>query len=186
MVRPVRPTSCITTRGNNSTPHRDPTDPPQQRGHKRKGRGTYANDRPPLSSISSRDTGEPRWWVCDHANRHTCRTLMADNIPAGSATLSTDEWQRDHGSHAVHASTGHSAREWARDDEGDGRRAVHGNRCEGAGTALRTSLRTFRGVHKRYLHLDVATYEAMVNTTRVTPLIRRMCVGDPSVHTGYT
>jgi hypothetical protein len=36
-------------------------------------------------------------------------------------------------------------------------------------------------------HLYVATYEAMVNTKRVTPhLIRRMCIGDPSVHTGYT
>jgi transposase-like protein len=56
-----------------------------------------------------------------------------------------------------------------------------------AGAALRTYLRAFRGVHKQYLHLYVATYEAMVNTKRVTPhLIRRMCVGDPSAHTGYT
>jgi hypothetical protein len=32
---------------------------------------------------------------------------------------------------------------------------------EGAGTALRTYLRAFQGVHKQYLHLYVATYEAM-------------------------
>jgi hypothetical protein len=40
---------------------------------------------------------------------------------------------------------------------------------------------------KRYLHLYVATYGAMVNTKRVTPhLIRRMSIGTLSVHTGYT
>jgi hypothetical protein len=52
---------------------------------------------------------------------------------------------------------------------------------------LRTYLRVFRGVHKEYLHLHVATYEAMVNAKRVTSLlIRRMCVGNPAVHTRYT
>jgi hypothetical protein len=71
--------------------------------------------------------------------------------------------------------------------DGDGRREVHCNSCEGAGAALRTSLRAFRGVHKQYLHLYVATYEAMVNAERVTPkLIRRMCIIDPSMHPGYT
>ena len=63
----------------------------------------------------------------------------------------------------------HGVHEWARDDDGDGRREVHCNTCEGAGAALRTYLRAFRGVHKQYLHLYVATYEAMVNTKRVTP-----------------
>jgi hypothetical protein len=112
---------------------------------------------------------------------------MAENVPAGSTMLYTDEWQGYHGSHAAHATVCHSAHEWARDDDGDGRREVHCHTCEGAGAALRTSLRAFRGVHKPYLHLYVATYEAMVNTKRVTPhLIRRMCVGDPSAHTGYT
>jgi transposase len=78
-------------------------------------------------------------------------------------------------------------REWARDDDGDGQREVHCNTCEGAGAALRTYLRTFRGVHKQYLHLYIATYEAMVNAKRVTPeLIQRMCVGDRSAHSTYT
>lgn len=101
--------------------------------------------------------------------------------------LYTDAWQRDHGSHTPHATVCHGAREWARDDDGDGVREVHGHTCEGAGAALRTSLRAFRGVHQQSLHLDVATDEAMVKTQRVTPyLIRRMCIGDPSGHTGYT
>ena len=123
----------------------------------------------------------------DHADRHTCRNLMADNIPPGSARLSTDAWQRYRGSPPGHATVAHAVREWARDDEGDGQREVHGHSGEGAGAALRTYVRTFRGVHKQNLHLDVATYEAMINAKRVTPdLIRRMCLGQLSAHTGYT
>jgi hypothetical protein len=40
-------------------------------------------------------------------------------------------------------------RAWARDDNSDGQREVHCNTCEGAGAALRTYLRAFRGVHKQ-------------------------------------
>ena len=123
----------------------------------------------------------------DHADTRTCRTLIAENIPAGSTLLCTDEWQRDRGSHPAPATVHHGVHEWARDDDGDGQREVHGNTCEGAGAALRTYLRAFRGVHKQYLHLYVATYEAMINAKRVTPeLIQRMCMGDLSAHTSYT
>ena len=108
-------------------------------------------------------------------------------MPPGSTLLYTDEWQSYRGSHPGHATVSHAVREWARDDNGDGLREVHCNSCEGAGAALRTYLRTFRGVHKQYLHLYVATYEAMINAKRVTPeLIRRMCLDDLSAHTGYT
>ena len=41
--------------------------------------------------------------------------------------------------------------------------------CEGAGAALRTSLRACHGVHARDRHLSVTTSEALVKTTRVTP-----------------
>ena len=124
-----------------------------------------------------RETGEQRFWVCDHADTRTCAVLIAEHVPMGCSTLSTDEWQRYRGSPPVHATVCHSPHEWARDDDGDGRREVHCNTCEGAGAGLRTYLRTFRGVHKQYLHLYVATYEAIVNAKRVIPeLIRRMCV----------
>jgi hypothetical protein len=117
----------------------------------------------------------------------TCRTLIAENIPAGGSLLYTDEWQSYWGSHPAHATVRHGVREWARDADGDGRREVHCNSCEGAGAALRPYLRTFRGVHKQYLHLYVATYEAIINAKRVTPaLIRRMCLGELPAHTGYT
>ena len=175
------------TPGKKSTPHRAPDDPPRRRANKRKGHGTYANDRPPIISVISRETGEHRFWVCDHADTHTCAALMAANIPAGHTTLYTDEWQSYRGSHPAHTTVRHGVREWARDDDGDGRREVHGNSCEGAGAALRTYLRAFRGVHKQYLHRYIATYEAIVNTKRVTPtLIQRMCARAFSAYAGYT
>jgi hypothetical protein len=153
----------------------------------RKGHGTSANERPPIISIMARDTGEPRWWVGDHADTRTCRALITDNIPAGGIRLYTAEWQSDRGSPPAHATVRHGIHQWARDDDGDGQREVHGNTCEGAGAALRTSLRAFRGVHKPYLQLDVATDDAMVNAKRITSdLIRRMCLGNLSRHGGYT
>jgi transposase len=175
------------TPGKKSTPHRDPCDPPRRRAHKRKGHGTSANDRPPIISVISRETGEQRFWVCDHADRRTCAALIAENVPARRARLYTDEWQSYRGSHPSHGTVRHGVYEWARDDDGDGRREVHCNTCEGAGAALRTYLRTFRGVHKQYLHLYVATYEAMVNIKRVTShLIRRMCVCNLAAYADYT
>jgi transposase len=179
--------NSIRTPGKKSTPHRDPYDPPRRRANKRKGHGTYAHDRPPILSVISRETGEPRFWVCDHADRRTCADLIAENVPLERTILYPDEWQSYRGSHPVHATVRHGIHEWARDDDGDGRREVHCNSCEGAGAALRTSLRAFRGVHKPYLHLYVATYEAMANTKRVTPtLIQRMCVRDFSANANYT
>lgn len=137
--------------------------------------------------VLSRETGEQRFWVCDHANQCPCHHLIAENVPGASAILYTAEWQSYRGSHTAHAPVRHGVHEWARDDDGDGHREVHGNSCAGAGAALRTDLRAFRGVHKRALHLSVATDEAMVNTTRVTPhLIQRMCLAALSVHIGYT
>jgi transposase len=91
--------NCIRTRGKKSTPHRDPTDPPRRRANKRKGHGTYANDRPPIISVISRDTGEQRLWGCDHANRRTCADRIAESVPQQSAVLYTNDWQSYHGSH---------------------------------------------------------------------------------------
>jgi transposase len=183
----LRPPNGTSTRGKTSTPPPDPEDPPRRRANKRNGHGTFANDRPPIISIISRDTGECRVWGCDHATTHTCDDVIAANVPVARTILYTDAWQSYGGSHPSPATVRHGMRAWARDDDGDGRRAVHGNTCEGAGAALRTYLRAFRGVHKHDLHLYVTTYEAMLNAKRATPhLIQRMCIGDLEAHIGYT
>jgi hypothetical protein len=54
-----------------------------------RGMGTYTNDRPPILSVVSRETGEHRFWVCDHADTRTCHDLIAANVPAGSTWLYT-------------------------------------------------------------------------------------------------
>ena len=137
-------------------------------------------------SVVSRETGEHRFWVCDHADTRTCRRLIANHVPAGNTRLDTDEWQSDRGSHPFHTTVRHGVPEWVRDDDHDGRREVHCNTCEGAGIGLRTYLRACRGGHKQPLHLSVATYEAMLTTQHGTPpFIRWLCAIDRSVHTGY-
>jgi transposase len=96
-------------------------------------------------SLISRSSHELRYWVLEHADKPTTRTIIEGNVLAGSTILYTDEASNYPGVHAQHASVCHSVKEWARDDDGDGVREVHCNSCDGAGTGLRTFLRTFRG-----------------------------------------
>ena len=125
--------------------------------------------------------------MCDRADARTCTALISEQVPTAGTWFYTDEWQSYRGGHPAHATVRHGLYEWARDEDGDGRREVHYNTCAGAGATVWTYLRAFRGVHKQYLHLYVATYEAMVNAKRITPdPIRRMCLGNLSGHTGYT
>jgi hypothetical protein len=46
-----------------------------------------------MISLISREMGEQRWWVCDHANMRTCATLMTEHIPLGATRLYTDAWR---------------------------------------------------------------------------------------------
>lgn len=131
----------------------------------------------------SRETGEHRYWVVEHADKQTCHAVIANAVPTGVTLLYTDEWSGYRDCHADHHTVCHSVREWARDDDGDGIREVYCNTCEGAGSGLRTFLRSFRGVHKYYLAEYVATFETMYNAKAITPLvIQRMCFGQRLSH----
>lgn len=170
--------NCTRTRGKKSDRHANPADPPRRRANKQRGHGTFANDRPPIFSVVSRDTGELRYVVCDQATKETCRAIVATYVPPTGTVFSTDEWSGYRDVHPIHGTVCHSAREWARDDDGDGHREVHCNTCEGGGTTLRTFLRSFRGVHKAYLACYVAVFEAVANAKRITvEVVRRMCYG---------
>lgn len=117
--------------------------------------------------------------MAETTTKDELHALVHENVPPGSTVwFYTDELASYAGSHPQHGTVCHSRHEWARDDDGDGRREVHCNTCEGRGAALRTYLRPFRGVHKRHLWHYVATFEAMTNARTITPkLIQRMCVG---------
>jgi transposase-like protein len=124
--------------------------------------------------------------VRERADSATCLEVVETTVPRSAAILYTDALAAyvpvEDELHIWHSSVRHGSpgevREWARDDDGDGIREVHCNSCEGAGAALRTYLRGFRGVHKKYLALYVACYEAMANAKRITAaVIGRMCFG---------
>lgn len=177
--------SCTRTPGKKSEPHRDPQDPPRRRANQRRGHGNYETDRPPIFSVKGRESGEVRYEVRKRSDTETCLEVIQAAVGEQVEILNTDEWQGyarveiEIGiRHATvrHGQAGKGEREWARDDDGDGIREVHCNGCEGGGAGLRTYLRMFRGVHKKYLTDYVATYEAMTQTKRINAsVVRRMC-----------
>ena len=117
--------------------------------------------------------------MVEHADKATSRRIIRASIPARSTLLFTDEATNYSGLHPHHGTVCHALHEWARDGDGDGVREVHCNSCEGAGAALRTYLRVFRGVHKYYLAEYVATFETLLNAKAISPaVVRRMCFAD--------
>jgi len=150
--------------------HSDPDDPPRRRANKRKGKGTMANDRPPIQGVVGRETGLIRLTVCENTCQDTIQPEVETKTEEG-ATLYTDEssaYNRVAASGRPHGTVCHSRREYARDDDGDGVREVHCNTMEGIWTGLRNFLRPFRGVHKKYLAQYVAMFEWAHNIKQVS------------------
>lgn len=136
--------------GKKGEAHRDPADPPRRRANKRRGHGTYANDRPPVCGVVGRESGRVKLSVVANSDRATLERVVR-RATEPTTHVHTDEWRGYDGLPAMHrprSTVCHAAGEWARDDDGDGAREVHCNTLEG----LWTGLRNFRGVHKKYLH----------------------------------
>lgn len=153
--------------GEKGIPHLDPNDPPRRRANKQRGHGTFENDRPPIAGIIGRQTGAAELEVVWNS---TSKILVAfvERTIEPDATAYTDEWRAYDAlsqTGRIHKTVCHApaTREWARDDDGDGRREVHVNTMEGFWTGLRDFLRTFRGVSKWYLDQYVAVYKAIHN-----------------------
>jgi transposase len=170
-------------RGKKGVPHPDPADPPRCRGNKRRGHGTFGTDRPPVLGVVGRRTGAV---VLRVAGRTDARTLMefVTGHTADDAIVYTDEWPGykqlpDFG--REHATVVHlpGQRVWARDVDGDGIREVHNNTLEGLWAALRTFLRSFRGVSKYFLHQYVAVFNWVYNQKTAVPGGLRVLLGLP-------
>lgn len=56
----------VPERGEKGIPHPDPDDPPRRRANKRRGRGTFGNDWPPVVGVVSRDTRTIALEVANH------------------------------------------------------------------------------------------------------------------------
>ncbi|MDQ4077636.1 MAG: transposase [Chloroflexota bacterium] len=154
-------------RGKKGDEHFDPADPPRRRANKRRGRGTYANDRPPILGTVGRETGHVRLRVVTDTQGITLRAHVHQFTEHGTQVY-TDEYDSYNGIARLHSTVAHGQHEWARDDDGDGIREVHTNTTEGMWAGLRTFLRPFRGVHKRFLSGYVAIHEFRVNLKAIT------------------
>jgi transposase-like protein len=164
-------------RGKKSDEHRDRQDPPRRRANKRRGRGTYANDRPPVLGVIGRETGQVRLRVLPNTQAETLCPLV-EQFTRPEAVVFTDDYDSYNPLQRDRITVCHSTRQWARDDDGDGWFETHTNTEEGTWAGLRTFLRPFRGVHKRSLAGYVAIYEFHVNLKAISPafiadLVRR-------------
>lgn len=155
-------------RGKKGEAHSDPADPPRRRGNKKKGHGTYDNDRPPVVGTVGRQSGQCRLQVCAHTDGTTLRKHVHHTTPVAGICY-TDEWQGYTRLEREHHTVAHGKKEWARDDDGDGINEVHSNSIEGLWTTLRNWLRPFRGVHKQYLKYYVAMCEHKINYKCISP-----------------
>jgi transposase len=154
-------------RGKKGVPHTDPDDPPRRRANKRRGHGTWENDRPPVAGVVGRTSGQVSLEVISRSNRVSRERVVEDHTTPGN-TINTDEWSgyaHLNELDRTHVTVCHapSRREWARDDDGDGVREVHNNTMEGWWVGLRNFLRPFRGVSKHYLDQYVAVFQWIAN-----------------------
>jgi transposase-like protein len=138
--------------------------PARKRGLKRRGRGTWDSDRLPVFGLLCRG-GQVRLFVLRNVQTDTIRPIVHQMVHQG-ARVYTDSYSIYHFLSREgyrHQVVNHSAGEYARDLDGDGRCEVHCNTLECTWSWLRPMLRTYRGVSKVYLPLYVAQFEFMFN-----------------------
>lgn len=120
-----------------------------------------------------RESGQIRLTVCIDTKQDTIAPKIRECTVA-HVTLYTDEASayapvaEGEDNRRTRYAVCHSDGEWAVDCDGDGIREVHCNTMEGIWTGLRNFLRTFRGVHKKYLAQYVAMFELAHNLKQVT------------------
>jgi transposase len=158
---------CFRTRGKKGEEHFDPDHPPRRRANKRRGRGTYANDRPPILGTVGRESGQVRLRMVEDTTGRTLRDHV-HQFTQGEAIVNTDEYQSYNGLNRLHDTVGHGRNEWARDDDSDGFCEVHCNSVEGMWTDVRNFLRPFKGVHKKFLAGYLALCEFRRNLKRIS------------------
>jgi len=115
--------------------------------------GGWQNDRPPVSGVVGRQSGGLHLQVVESVDGATL-TEVVERTTAEGVTLYTDEatgYSPVAGTGREHGTVCHSARAWARDDDGEGVREVQNNTMEGIWVGLRNFLRPFRGVSKWHL-----------------------------------
>ena len=153
--------------GEKGDKHVDASDPPRRRGNKRRGHGTYDNDRPPIVGTKGRESHLLRLRL---VHRTDAATLSAHvhQFTRPTATVYTDGWRGYNPIERTRETVCHKDGEWARDADGDGLYEVHTNTIQGVWTTVRNFLRPFRGVHKKFLSGYIAICEFVINLKSVS------------------
>lgn len=82
---------CSRMRGEKGELHPDPDDPPRKRANKRRGHGTYDNDRPPIVGTVGRESEQVRLRVVHNTDRKTLEAHV-HRFTMKETTCYTDEW----------------------------------------------------------------------------------------------
>ena len=149
--------------GEKSEVHLNPSDPPRRRATSEE--DTVAT---PIVGTIGRESGQVRLRVVHQTDRQTLESHV-HLFTKVSAQVYTDEWRGYHRIRRSHATVCHSQKGWAKDADGDGINEVHTNSAEGMWTTVRNFLRSFRGVHKKYLSGYVAICEFFINLRCISP-----------------
>lgn len=132
-----------------------------------RGRGTLAADKPPVFGMIQR-TGEVVIRMLDNVQQATTKPLILQAIMPGTH-IYTDEYtiySRLTAGGYPHKAVNHSAREYARDEDGDGFCEVHSNTMEGFWSLLRSWLRPHRGLSQAKLPLYLSFFEFVHNVRK--------------------
>ena len=132
-----------------------------------RGRGTLANEKPPVFGMIQR-TGEVIIHLCENVQQKTIRPLIESSVALGSLVY-TDEYNIYHRLTEwgyEHKSVNHGSGEYARDEDGDGFHEVHVNTMEGFWSLLRSWLRPHRGISQEKLPEYLGFFEYVHNVRK--------------------
>lgn len=129
-----------------------------------RGRGTLAQDKPPVLGIIQR-TGQLVLELLPNVQQVTIQPVLQATIQP-ETTVITDEYNiysRLSSWGYLHQTVNHSLGEYARDEDGDGFHEIHTNTIEGVWSLLRSWLRPHRGISQEHLPFYLAFFEFIHN-----------------------
>jgi len=133
----------------------------------KRGRGTLAEDKPPILGLLQRD-GEVVLHMLPNVQQATIMPVITRVVAPGSL-IYTDEYNiyaRLPAWGYEHKTVNHAAGEYARDEDGDGFHEVHVNTLEGFWSLLRSWLRPHRGISQEKLPWYLGFFEFIHNVRR--------------------
>jgi transposase-like protein len=129
----------------------------------KRGRGTAAGDKPPVLGLLQRN-GCVSIKMLENVQSETIRPIILQRVKTNTKVY-TDEYVIYHwlSEFYTHQTVNHSQAEYARDQDGDGKREVHVNTMEGFWSLLRSWLRPHRGISQERLPYYLAFFEFIHN-----------------------